>query len=303
MNTNKESKVGVIGLGAMGNGMAQSLRRAGNEVHVFDVRAESVAAFVKDGGVACKSTSELASKCDVVICVVVNAAQTESVLFGENGCATSLKPNSVFVMCSTVDPNWSVALEAKLEAMNIHYIDAPISGGAAKAAAGSVTMMTAGKPAAYAIAEPFLNAMAGKVYKLGDSAGAGSKVKIINQLLAGVHIAAAAEAMALGLREGVDPNALYEVITNSAGNSWMFENRMAHVLAADYTPLSAVDIFVKDLGLVLDLARASKFPLPLSSTAHQMFMQASTAGFAKEDDSAVIKIFPGITLPAPKSKT
>jgi 3-hydroxyisobutyrate dehydrogenase len=139
--------------------------------------------------------------------------------------------------------------------------------------------------------------MAARVYKLGDSAGAGSRVKIINQLLAGVHIAAAAEAMALGLREGVEPQALYEVITHSAGNSWMFENRMAHVLAGDYTPLSAVDIFVKDLGLVLDMARASKFPLPLSSTAHQMFMQASTAGFAAEDDSAVIKIFPGITLP------
>ena len=163
-------------------------------------------------------------------------------------------------------------------------------------------MMTAGKPAAYQVAEPLLNVMAAKVYKLGSSAGAGSQVKIINQLLAGVHIAAAAEAMALGLREGVDAEALYEVITHSAGNSWMFENRMAHVLAADYTPLSAVDIFVKDLGLVLDMARASMFPLPLSSTAHQMFMQASTAGFAKEDDSAVIKIFPGITLPDGKRK-
>ena len=172
-----------------------------------------------------------------------------------------------------------------------------VSGGAAKAASGQMTMMTSGTAAAYALCEPMLNAMAASVYKLGDKAGAGSKVKIINQLLAGVHIAAAAEAMALGLREGVDAAALYEVITHSAGNSWMFENRMAHVLAADYTPLSAVDIFVKDLGLVLDMARASKFPLPLSSTAHQMFMQASTAGFAKEDDSAVIKIFPGIVLP------
>ena len=128
-------------------------------------------------------------------------------------------------------------------------------------------------------------------------------MKIINQLLAGVHIAAAAEAMALGLREGVDPAALYEVITHSAGNSWMFENRMAHVLAGDYTPLSAVDIFVKDLGLVLDTARASKFPLPLASTAHQMFMQASSAGFAKEDDAAVIKIFPGIELPGAQAMT
>jgi 3-hydroxyisobutyrate dehydrogenase len=302
--------VGLIGLGAMGSGMAQSLRRAGHVVHVFDVRRDVAVAFAKDGGVAHDSLASLGAACDVIVSVVVNAAQTESVLFGDGsttnntaGCAASMKPSSVFIMCSTVDPNWSVALEARLEAVGLLYVDAPISGGAAKAASGEMTMMTAAKPAAYAVAEPLLNAMAAKVYKLGDSAGAGSKVKIINQLLAGVHIAAAAEAMALGLREGVDAAALYEVITHSAGNSWMFENRMAHVLAADYTPLSAVDIFVKDLGLVLDMARASKFPLPLSSTAHQMFMQASTAGFAKEDDSAVIKIFPGIELPqAPAPK-
>jgi 3-hydroxyisobutyrate dehydrogenase len=158
-------------------------------------------------------------------------------------------------------------------------------------------MMTSGHPDAYTKVGGALDAMAAKVYRLGASAGNGSKVKIINQLLAGVHIAAAAEAMALGMRQGVDPAALYEVITHSAGNSWMFENRMAHVLAADYTPLSAVDIFVKDLGLVLDAARASKFPLPLASTAHQMFLQAAGSGYGREDDSAVIKIFPGIELP------
>lgn len=292
---------GVIGLGAMGNGVAQSLRRAGYMVHVFDVRTDVAQAFARDGGVACASPAELAAACDVVVSVVVNAAQTEQVLFGAGGCAAAMKPGAVFVMCSTVDPNWSIALEKRLAEQGLLYIDAPISGGAAKAASGEMTMMTAGAPAAYAKAEPVLQAMAGKVYRLGDSAGAGSKVKIINQLLAGVHIAAAAEAMALGLREGVDPAALYEVITHSAGNSWMFENRMAHVLAADYTPLSAVDIFVKDLGLVLDMARASKFPLPLSSTAHQMFMQASSAGYAREDDSAVIKIFPGIDLPKGKA--
>ena len=294
-------KVGLVGLGAMGSGMAASLRRAGHPLYVFDVRHDVAQAFVREGGVACASLAELGAACDVVISVVVNAAQTEAVLFGTDadgtGCAAAMKPGSVFVMCSTVDPNWSVALEGRLEQLGLMYVDAPISGGAAKAASGEMTMMTAAKPEAYAKCEALLHAMAAKVYKLGDSAGAGSKVKIINQLLAGVHIAAAAEAMALGLREGVAPDALYEVITHSAGNSWMFENRMAHVLAGDYTPLSAVDIFVKDLGLVLDMARASKFPLPLSSTAHQMFMQASTAGFAREDDSAVIKIFPGIELP------
>ena len=288
---------GLIGLGAMGSGMAQSLRRAGHDLHVFDVRPGAADAFVREGGHACGTLAELGARCDVVVSVVVNAAQTESVLFGADGVAATMKPGSVFVMCSTVDPTASIAFESRLAQQGILYVDAPISGGAAKAASGEMTMMTAARPEAYAKADPVLDAMAAKVYRLGDKAGAGSKVKVINQLLAGVHIAAAAEAMALGLREGVDPAALYEVITHSAGNSWMFENRMAHVLAADYTPLSAVDIFVKDLGLVLDMARASKFPLPLSSTAHQMFMQASTAGFAKEDDSAVIKIFPGIELP------
>jgi L-threonate 2-dehydrogenase len=291
------TQIGLIGLGAMGSGMAGSLRRAGHHPYVFDVRRDVANAFAAQGGTACASPAELAKNCQIIVSVVVNAAQTESVLFGEHGCAQAMAAGSVFVMCSTVDPNWSIALEARLEKLGILYIDAPISGGAARAASGEMTMMSAGKPEAYAIAEPYLRAMAGTLYKLGDKAGAGSKVKVINQLLAGVHIAAAAEAMALGLREGVDAKALYEVITHSAGNSWMFENRMAHVLEADYSPLSAVDIFVKDLGLVLDMARASKFPLPLSSTAHQMFMQASTAGFAKEDDSAVIKIFPGIELP------
>jgi 3-hydroxyisobutyrate dehydrogenase len=230
----------------------------------------------------------------------VNAEQTEAVLFGEHGAAEAMQPGSVFVMCSTVDPNWSVALERRLESLGLLYLDAPISGGAARAAAGEITMMTSGRAEAYAKCEGVLEAMAARVYRLGDRAGPGSTVKIVNQLLAGVHIAAAAEAMALGIRAGADPAALYDVITNSAGNSWMFENRMAHVLAGDYTPLSAVDIFVKDLGIVLDTARARKFPLPLAATAHQMFMQASSAGHGREDDAAVIKIFPGIALPQKK---
>ena len=292
------SAVGVIGLGAMGAGMAGSLRRAGYTVHVCDARAGVAEAFAAEGGVACTTPAAVAAACPVVVSVVVNAQQTDAVLFGSQGAAAAMLPGAVFVMCSTVDPNVSVGFEARLEALGLHYIDAPISGGAAKAATGQMTIMSAAKPAAYAACGEVLQAMAAQVYRLGDTAGNGSKVKIINQLLAGVHIAAAAEAMALGLREGVDAAALYEVITHSAGNSWMFENRMAHVLAADYTPLSAVDIFVKDLGLVLDTARATKFPLPLASTAHQMFMQASTAGFGREDDAAVIKIFPGITLPA-----
>ena len=297
-----DRKVGVIGLGAMGLGIAKTLRNHGYTVYACDARPGAAADFAKEGGVACATPAEVAAGVDVVVSVVVNAAQTEAVLFGEAGAAGAMRRGSTFVMCSTVDPNWSIALEARLAQQGILYVDGPISGGAAKAASGQMTMMTSATPEAYAAAGDVLDAMAGNVNRLGDKAGAGSKVKIINQLLAGVHIAAAAEAMALGLREGVAADALYEVITHSAGNSWMFENRMAHVLAGDYTPLSAVDIFVKDLGLVLDTARASKFPLPLAATAHQMFMQASTAGYAREDDSAVIKIFPGISLPEGQPK-
>lgn len=290
-------RVGVVGLGAMGLGMARSLRDAGFDVGVHDLRPEAASAFAEDGGTAFASAGELAASVDVLVGVVVNAAQVESVLFGPGGAAERLHPGSVYVMCSTADPAWSAGLERRLAERGVLYLDAPISGGAARAAAGELTMMTSGAPTAYAVADPVLEAMSSTVYRLGAEAGIGSKVKIVNQLLAGVHIAAAAEAMALGIKAGVPADALYEVITHSAGNSWMFENRMAHVLAGDYAPLSAVDIFVKDLGLVLDAARPEKFPLPLAATAHQMFLQASASGLGGEDDSAVIKIFPGIELP------
>ncbi|MEU8876268.1 L-threonate dehydrogenase [Streptomyces javensis] len=292
-------RVGVVGLGAMGLGMARSLRTAGYDTGVHDLRPEVAEDFARDGGTAYASPGDLAAAADVVVSVVVSAAQVESVLFGADGAADRLRPGAVFVMCSTVDPGWSAELGGRLAERGTLYLDAPISGGAARAAAGELTMMTSGPAAAYAVADPVLEAMSGTVYRLGEQPGLGSKVKIVNQLLAGVHIAAAAEAMALGLKAGVPAEALYEVITHSAGNSWMFENRMAHVLAGDYTPLSAVDIFVKDLGLVLDSARPERFPLPLAATAHQMFLQASASGLGAEDDSALIKIFPGIDLPQP----
>ncbi|CAH2790957.1 MAG: L-threonate dehydrogenase (NAD+) [uncultured Caballeronia sp.] len=290
--------VGVIGLGAMGMGVARSLLRAGFAVPACDVRKPVLDAFAAEGGMACASPAELGGKCDVVLTVVVNVAQTEAVLFGEGGAAPAMKKGSVVLACATVSPQFAAELGRRLEEKGVLMLDAPLSGGAARANSGEMTMMTSGPASAYAACEDVLDAIAGKIYRLGgDAHGAGSKVKIINQLLAGVHIAVAAEAMALGLHEGVDPDVLYDVITHSAGNSWMFENRVPHILTGNHTPLSAVDIFVKDLGLVLDTARTSTFPLPLSAAAHQMFMMASTAGHGGEDDSAVVKIFPGIDIP------
>ena len=303
------SRVGVVGLGAMGAGIAQSLVRAGLEVHVCDVRPDAVQKLVDAGAHAAASPAALAPRVDALIIVVVNALQTEQVLFGAageggngvEGAVAHLKPGSVVIASATVAPEFAEALGARLLAMGLRFIDAPISGGAAKAALGQMSVMAAGAPETFAACSRIFEAICSKLYRLGDQPGQGSKVKMINQLLAGVHIAAAAEAMALGLRAGCDPDALYEVISNSAGSSWMFQNRVPHILAGDYTPLSSVNIFVKDLGIVLDYAKKSVFPLPLSATAHQMFMQASAAGYGLEDDSAVVKMFPGITLPAAKT--
>jgi 3-hydroxyisobutyrate dehydrogenase len=155
--------------------------------------------------------------------------------------------------------------------------------------------MASGAPATFAKVQPVLEAIAARTYVLGDAPGAGSTVKMVNQLLAGVHIAAAAEGMALGIRAGADPAQLFEVISNSAGSSWMFQNRVPHILAGDYTPLSAVNIFIKDLGLVTDAARKMTFPVPLTAAALQMFVAAGAAGHGAEDDSAVIKAYAALT--------
>lgn len=295
--------VGVIGLGSMGLGVARTLLARGFETHACDVRPEVLKAFAGEGGHAHASPGELATAVDVVIVLVVNAEQTSTVLFGKDGAAANLKEGSVVVASATVAPEFAVDLDERLSAKRILMIDAPVSGGAARAAKGELSIMASGSPDAFDKAAEVLDAIAEKVYRLGDSAGMGSKVKMINQLLAGVHIASACEAMALGIRAGADPEVLYEVISNSAGSSWMFQNRVPHILHGDYTPLSAVSIFVKDLGIVLDSAKKMTFPLPLTAAAHQLYLAAAGAGLSGEDDSAVIKVYQqlsGIELPAKK---
>lgn len=294
--------VGVIGLGSMGFGVAQSLLRAGFAVHACDVRPDVIERFVAQGGIAAATPAALGSQVERLIILVVNAAQTDAVLFGEHGAAATLPKAAIVISSATVAPDYAVRLAARLEAMGLENIDAPVSGGAVKAAAGQMTVMAAGAPAAFARCDDLFEAIAGKLYRLGDAPGKGSTVKMINQLLAGVHIAAAAEAMALGIKAGADPQALFEVISNSAGASWMFQNRVPHILAGDYTPHSAVNIFIKDLGIVLDAGRQHAFPLPLTATAQQMYLTAAAAGHGGEDDAAVIKIFPGITLPGAKAE-
>lgn len=290
---------GLVGLGSMGFGMAQSLVRAGIPTHGFDIDAARVAKLVDFGGKP-GALADMAGSLDVLVVVVVNAAQTEDVLFGANGVAGSLKRGAVVIGCATVAPDFARGLEKRLADLGVLYLDAPISGGAAKAAAGELTVMASGAPAAFEAAAAALDAMAATVFRLGDEAGPASAMKIVNQLLAGVHIAAAAEAMTFGLSQGIPPAKTLEVISQCAGTSWMFENRGPHIAEGDYQPRSAVDIFVKDLGIVGDVARGARFSAPLAAAALQQFVAAAGSGLGREDDSAVAKIYArnaGLKLP------
>lgn len=284
-------KAAVIGLGSMGFGMAQSLLRAGFDVAGCDVSPDAVARFVRLGGRGTADAAEAAKDADIVISVVVNAAQTEEILFGAQGAARTMPQGAVFVSSATMDPEVARRLAANLEATGRHYLDAPISGGAQRAAEGALTILASGSTAAFDAARPALDAMAAKLYELGEAAGQGAAFKMINQLLAGVHIAAASEAMSFAAKQGLDLRKVYEVITASAGNSWMFENRMPHVLDADYAARSAVDIFVKDLGIIQDMARSQKFPVPVAAAALQMFLMASASGMGRDDDASVARIY------------
>ncbi len=293
-------QVAVIGLGSMGMGSALSLLRAGHAVAGLEPRPEARAAFVAAGGAAVAQGADLPQGTEAVVVFTVNAAQAAAAIFGPQGAAPRLARDAVLIVSATMAPADARDLAAQAAAHGLLYVDAPVSGGAARARDGQLTLMLAGSPAAMARAAPVLEAIAAKIWQLGDTPGQGATMKVVHQLLAGVHIAVAAEAMALGIKAGIAPERLFEIVTNAAGNSWMFENRMPHVLAGDTTPHSAVNIFVKDLGLVGDLAREVAFPVPLAAMAHQLFVSAAAQGHGGIDDAFVIRAYQalsGITLP------
>ena len=297
-------KIGVIGLGSMGYGIATSLLRAGHQVHGADVNADAVKRLQGDGGETA-STATAAQDLDALVVVVLNAAQAEEVLFGNKGLAERLSVGAVVILCVTVAPDFARNVDKRCAALGLNFLDAPISGGSVKAAQGKLSVMASGTPSAFEKARPALDAMAETVFELGDSAGAGSAMKAVNQMLAGVHIAAMAEAVTFGMTQGIAPETFMKVIPRCAGTSWMLENRAPHIVSGDYTPHSAVDIWPKDLGIVLDAARASKFEAPITAAALQQFLAASGMGLGREDDAAVAKVYArnvGLTLPGTVQK-
>jgi 3-hydroxyisobutyrate dehydrogenase-like beta-hydroxyacid dehydrogenase len=299
MNENTSLNVAVIGLGSMGYGMAVSALRGGHKVWGVDINPDQIARFKAEGGQE-GPFSVAAQTLDAVAVVVLNAAQTESVLFGADGIAAQLKPGAVVLACATVPPAFAKEMAARCAERGVHYLDAPISGGSLKAASGQLSIMASGPQKSFAAAHPLLDSIAETVFELGDEVGAGSAMKAVNQLLAGVHIATMAEALTFGMTQGVTPEKFTEVISKCAGTSWMLENRAPHIVAGDYTPHSSVNIWPKDLGIVLDIAKSAQFSAPITAAALQQFVAAAGMGHGQEDDAAVAKVYArnaGLTLP------
>ncbi len=299
MDKTMSQKIAIFGLGSMGIGMAGSALRGGHKIWGVDVNPEQSAKFQAEGG---QSTpiAEVAGALDAVAVVVLNARQTESVLFGEGGIVGQLKPGAVVLACATVPPAFAKEMAARCNVSGVHYLDAPISGGSLKAASGQLSIMASGTPEAFAAARPLLNSVAETVFELGDEVGSGSAMKAVNQLLAGVHIATMAEAMTFGMTQGVAPEKFVEVITKCAGTSWMLENRAPHIVKGDYRPHSSVNIWPKDLGIVLDIAKSEQFSAPITAAALQQFVAAAGMGHGLEDDAAVAKVYArnaGLALP------
>jgi len=284
------SRIGVIGLGAMGLPMARRLLEAGHEVAGFDLAAPALDALAQSGGRAGSSAADAANGAELLVLMVVNAQQAEAALF-DAGALAATAPRAVVCLMATCPPEAVKAIARRVEAMQRRFVDAPVSGGAVGATQGTLTIFVAADPATFADAEPALRAMGSRTVHLGSEPGQGAVAKTVNQLLCGVHIAVAAEAMALATRMGLDAAPLLELLGGSAAGSWMLRDRGPRMLEAEPPVSSAVDIFVKDLGIVLEAARGAKAATPLAALAHQLFLSVSGQGDGRADDSQVIRAY------------
>ncbi|MBK9133842.1 MAG: NAD(P)-dependent oxidoreductase [Betaproteobacteria bacterium] len=283
-------RIAFVGLGAMGVPMAVNLFKAGHVVTGFDVRAGAADALVAAGGKSAASAAEAARNAELLWLMVVSGEQAESVLF-DAGAAAALPKGAVVVAACTQAPALAKKTAARLEEMGLVMLDAPVSGGVAGANAAALTIMASGAEATLARARPVLEAVGKRIFDVGREAGMGSTAKMINQLLCGVHIAAAAEAMHVAERAGVDQQTMHDIISVSAGNSWMWGDRGPRMMMDEPPVTSAVDIFVKDLGIVLGQGTQMRQGLPLAAAAMQMFLAASGLGHGAADDSQVIRAY------------
>jgi 3-hydroxyisobutyrate dehydrogenase len=287
-------RVGWIGLGAIGAPMAACVARAGHETTAFDIdprRAERLAA---DGVSPAATITEVATGVDVLVLMVATSDQVEDVLFGGDPASAALEPGATVLVMATVGPEPIERWADRLAARDVDLVDAPVSGGVARAGAGDLLIMVAGHDHAVQRIQPLLHAMARAAPVVGSHPGDGQKVKLVNQMLCGVHIAVAAEALAFAEAMGLDARSTWEVIRDGAAASFMLDDRGARMLeGTDGEVKSALDIFVKDMGLVADAARVNGYTAPLASAAEQLYLAGRRAGFGRLDDSSLIEVLRG----------
>ena len=282
-------RVGVIGTGAMGGGVVQSLVREGVATSARDIRSAAQALAVRRGAAPTTSPADLARGCQVIVLLVVDAAQIETVLFGTDGVTTANSPGRIVLVSSTVDPAYVAALAPRLAPHGIALLDAPVSGGPAKAAAGTMTMMVSGDAEAFAQVRTMLERITGHLFTLGPRPGDASTFKIVNNLLAAANLAAGAEALALARAAGLDLRQVFEVVAASSGASWMFGDRVPRALDGDRTPRAAAKLLDKDSGIAAALAARLRVDAPFSRLAHQTFAAAVAEGCGDEDDAVLIR--------------
>lgn len=284
-------RVAFIGLGAMGRGMAATLIAAGHEVTGFDVNAATLDWLEGQGGRRADSAAAACDSAGAAVLMVVNAQQAEEALFGAGGIVEGLPGGALVLSGVTMPPAAAEAIGARAEDAGLCFLDAPVSGGTAGAESGTLTFMASGSDEAWERAGPLLEAMGERVFRLGDRPGPGSTMKTVHQLAAGCNLAVAAEVMSFGAHLGLDPGQVLDVLNVSAGGSWMIANRGPRMLTEGTDVKSAVEIFVKDLGIVLDAARAARFPALISAAAHQVYLGTAGAGFGKLDDSQATRFY------------
>jgi 3-hydroxyisobutyrate dehydrogenase len=283
-------KTGLIGIGSMGMAMALNLHRKGFPVCAHDIRSEAMQVASTAGITVCRSPAEMAQQTDLIIVVVVNASQIDQVLFGDAGVSQTTCPGKTVMLCSTIAPGDTLSIADRLTSLGMNVIDAPISGGPARAEAGTMSIMLAGADNVIALHQSVLDALSDKIFRLGPRIGDGAKYKLVNNLLAGINLVAAAEAIALGTKLGLDQQTLLALMSASSGQSMMLEDRMTRALANDYAPRAHAHILTKDVALGVAMAGETGQQTPLATYALEIFKATLASGYDSLDDAAVLKI-------------
>lgn len=283
-------RVAIVGVGNMGGAMAQRLLDRRWPVHVFDIDVAKVAALQALGATPRANASQAALGCGVLIVCVVDGQQTDEVLFGPDGAAQVMRAGQAVMLCPTISPGDVEDFARRLAERGIATIDSPMSGGPARARDGTMSLMVACEDSVFERQRDVIEALSGKVFRVGGKPGDGARTKLVNNLLAGINLAGAAEALAMAQRMGLDVAKTLDVIEQSSGQSWIGSDRMRRAIAGDYAPRAHVTLLQKDTRLAVAAARAAGFTGPLGAAAHEVFARAANEGLAELDDAALFKL-------------